>query len=464
MPHSPRAGEREQQWGREALPLLEALQRKLVAVEEDLCEAERSNFFFLEEEVSRLSDELKARKKAAVMQSTASDSSSMQARHREEVERLTAEIRLYKAERKTEKNASDAAEKAEENVASSGGVVKRPVAEPVSNSGNHQPSKKGRRRKGRKGGEGQVPVESSASESPQREDQKNLDLDWKKLEKPVEKSGSKHVVDAASEPEKARIGPIITEGTVDGDALEMLQGMEAKIAEMESASLEETATSFFFYEGEMERLREEVATLRTHSGTLQTALDASQSEVETLRASLRQLKKQLEVSGANNTESEQMSLRHEKQVRCMRKEADKEAEKMREATKRLEGEIVELQTMVGDLQCHCDVLKGEKDGFKAMAEAEKERRKAAERRSRETEKKMEMCKIRSIMTEARENVYHEQQENSITAGTRSWKQTPSNKELIMATREASYVMRQGAAPRAGHMCSVDNNGARVSPR
>jgi len=248
---------------------------------------------------------------------------------------------------------------------------------------------------------------------------------------------------------------------VEGEAcMEILQAMEKKIASLEAASEEETSTNFFFYEGEMERLRDECQSLRIENQTLQGALEESQIEGESLRISLRQLQRQVEMK--SNTESEQLSLGHEKELRTVKKDAEREASQAREATKMLDAEIAELKTIIGDLQCHVDVLKVEKDGFKAMQEAENERRKGAERRMREAEKKVETTRIRTLIDEAqqRENIYNQLQENN-TIEASKWKQA-ATKEFLQRQVWAGKVLDPDPT-RATKMAAAAHNGAR-SPR
>ena len=96
-----------------------------------------------------------------------------------------------------------------------------------------------------------------------------------------------------------------------------------------------------------------------------------------------------------------------------------------------------------------------------MTEAEKERRKGAERRMREAEKKVEVTRIRTLMDEAqqRENIYNQLQENNRIEASK-WKQA-ATKEFLQRQAWAGKVI--DPVPRA---TMATHNGTRGhgSPR
>lgn len=83
-----------------------------------------------------------------------------------------------------------------------------------------------------------------------------------------------------------------------------------------------------------------------------------------------------------------------------------------------------MKTEMEDLKCQIRVLISEKDGFKALAEAEKERRK-------ELQKKLEVANIKQLMDEAqrREQTYQQLTKNKASS-IETWKQA-AMKEFIL---------------------------------
>jgi len=216
------------------------------------------------------------------------------------------------------------------------------------------------------------------------------------------------------------IGEVTRESSVNAEVLTMLEAMESKLSAVECEQTDETSANFFFYEGEMERLREEIGVMRGGNLEMKAALEDSKEEEAALRVSLRQLQRQMEVK--KELDTEKLDAAYKKELRELRKQVKESMVKMKSMGIDLRN-MSALEEEVVDLRTHVKVLMGEKDGFKAMSEAEKERRKAAERRMKEAEKKVELTRIRTLMVEAhqREKIYNQLQEkNSVEAS--KWKQ------------------------------------------
>jgi len=197
-----------------------------------------------------------------------------------------------------------------------------------------------------------------------------------------------HTMEGA--PERSDLVEVNVEPSIEASdttaVLAMLTMMDAKLAAVESEQTEETEAIFFFYEGELERLREEIAGLRASNLDMKAALEERKEEEAALRLSMRHLQRQMEVK--NELDAEKLDV-------VTKTHNDK--------VNNLSIEIKAMKVMeeeVSDLRTHVAVLMSEKCGFKAMAEAAEERRKAAERRMQEAEKKVEQVQIRTLLDEA----------------------------------------------------------------
>lgn len=372
--------------GDDILKQITDLDKKIVGMEDIFLEDERTTFFFLEEECERLRNELRKSKALEVRSwnGEGPEYISLES-HRKEVGMLEAQLLLYQ------------------------------TADRIHNR--EEPHEKPR----------EEPSHESIAQKPAEIDRKS---EAKLSTGQVEAT----TVDFHDEV----IGEMKMESAANTEILTMLEAMESKLSSVECEQNDETSANFFFYEGEMERLREEIGVLRGGNLDMKAALENCKEEEAALRVSLRQLQRQMEVK--KELDTEKLDAAYKKELRELRKQVKESSEKMRSMGIELRN-MSALEEEVADLQTHVKVLMGEKDGFKAMAAAEKERRKAAERRMKEAEKKVELTRIRTLMVEAhqREKIYNQLQEkNSVEAS--KWKQA----ELTLRQQWAGTAHEEGS--------------------
>lgn len=140
-------------------------------------------------------------------------------------------------------------------------------------------------------------------------------------------------------------------------ATDVLMTLEGKIGAMERAACQETETAFFFFDEELDRLRHEVKSLRHHNSEQEKALALSEKREQELNLIIQELQRKQSC----RDDAPSATLKELRVAMDLAKQREKA-----------------LEREVGDLQCQIHVLASEKDGFKAMAAAEKERRKEAQ--------------------------------------------------------------------------------------